>query len=66
MLCGTLPQRGLVSGAMSAPGSELVKPWATGAERANLTTRPWGRPLYGSINIAYLWAMGAMLEDFYL
>ena len=26
------------------PGSELVKPWATEVERANLTTQPRGRP----------------------
>ena len=27
------------------PRSELAKPWATKAERANLTTQPRGRPL---------------------
>ena len=28
------------------PWSELVKPWATKAKHAHLTTRPWGWPRY--------------------
>ena len=40
------PQHGLMSSALSTrPGSEPAKPWAANVEGANLTTRPWGRPL---------------------
>ena len=28
-------------------GSESAEPWATKAESVNLTTQPWGRPLFG-------------------
>ena len=39
-----LPQRGLMSSAMSVPRIWTAKPWAAGAQHANLTTRPQGRP----------------------
>ena len=41
---GRLPQHGVPSGAMSAPGIWTGKPRATEAECANLTTAPVGRP----------------------
>uniref|UniRef100_F6U9F1 Ig-like domain-containing protein n=1 Tax=Equus caballus TaxID=9796 RepID=F6U9F1_HORSE len=42
VLCGTLPQHGLRSGARSARGIQTCEPWATEAERGNLTTTPSG------------------------
>ncbi|XP_070085703.1 ubiquitin carboxyl-terminal hydrolase 25-like isoform X8 [Equus caballus] len=41
-----IPQHGVPSGAMSAPGIQTRKPWAAEAERANLTTAPPGQPLF--------------------
>ena len=38
------PLHGLVSGARSAPGIQTCEPWATEAERVNLTTVPPGWP----------------------
>ena len=35
------------------PGSEPAKPWATQAERVNLTTWPWGQPLICSLELKY-------------
>ena len=43
--CGTPPQCGLMSSAMSVPRTRTAKAWATKVEHANLTTRPRGRPL---------------------
>ena len=40
------PQRGLSRGARSTPRIWTHKPWATKAERVNLTTMPPGRPLF--------------------
>ena len=37
-----------MSGAMSAPRIRTCEPWATEAEGANLTTGPWGWPLFVS------------------
>ena len=45
MACGTPPQHGLMSSAMSAPRIQTGKPWAAEEEHANLTTWPQGRPL---------------------
>ena len=45
--CEMPPQHGLMSNAMSAPGSKPGKPWATKGECANLTTWPRGQPLHG-------------------
>ena len=41
---GRLPQHGLISGAMSAPGIRTGEPGAAEVERVNLTTVPLGRP----------------------
>ena len=41
---GRLPQHGLPSGAMSAPGIQTSEPRAAEAERAHLTTAPLGHP----------------------
>ena len=43
-IVGHLPQHGLTSGAMSAPGMQTGKPRAAGVERANLTTAPPAGP----------------------
>ena len=40
VLCGTPPQRGLMSGARSMPSMEQAKLWTTEAESINLTTQP--------------------------
>ena len=46
---GCLPQHGLMSSAMSAPGIQTGGPRAAKAERVNLTTVPLGQPLLGNI-----------------
>ena len=70
--CGTLPQRGLMSSAMSVPRirtKENTGPPA--AERANLTTRPRGQPLPLIFFKQYLLVVGFKLKgdckrmDFY-
>ena len=45
ILCGTLPQHGLTSGARSAPRIQTCKSRAAEVEHANLTTMPPGQPL---------------------
>ena len=59
--CGMLPQRGLISAAMSVPRIRTSKTLAEAAELVNLTTRPWGRPLKYILN--FLW-FGNVLISF--
>ena len=44
-----LPQHGLPSGAMSAPGIQTREPWAAEVECAHLIAAPWGWPLHVKI-----------------
>ena len=44
---GRLPQHGLMSGAMSAPGIQIGGPQAAKVECAYLTAMPWAGPKRG-------------------
>ena len=59
-LCGLPPQRGLTSDARSTPGIRNCEPWATKAERVNLTTIPPGRPQ--ELTIFNRWVQGNELQ----
>lgn len=42
LLCGTVPQCGLMSDARSMPRIRTGEPWAAEVEPVNLATWPWG------------------------
>ena len=58
---GRLPQHGLPSSAMSAPGIQTSEPWATEAERAHLTAAPLGQPLMDFVMLNRSWISGLSL-----
>ena len=46
---GHLPQRGLISGARSAPGIRTCEPQAAEVERGDFTATPLGQPLFDEL-----------------